>query len=82
MLKFYCSNSRWYLVVCMAHMCLYACLTALGGGLAPNEMTDGVLGYFLPDLDQDITDLQDRLRCNLAVPDGPKPNAPEVFYWI
>ncbi len=49
---------------------------------APNETTDGVLGYFLTDLDQGITELLDSLRCNLAVSDEPKHNVPEVFYWI
>ncbi|KAI4903357.1 hypothetical protein NFI96_000121 [Prochilodus magdalenae] len=33
-------------------------------------------------LDQDITELLDSLKCNLVVPDGPKHNVPEVFYWI
>ncbi len=47
-----------------------------------NEMTDGVLEYFLLDLDQGITELLDRLRCNLAASDGPRYNVPEVFYWI
>ncbi len=47
-----------------------------------NEMTDSVLGYFLPDLDQGITELLDSLRCNLVASDGPKHNVPEVFYWI
>ncbi len=51
-------------------MCLYACLTTTG--YAPNEMTDGVLGYFLPDLDQGIIELLDRLRCDLVPLDGPK----------
>ncbi len=49
---------------------------------APNETTDGVLAYFLPDLDQGIIDLLDSLRCNLAASDEPKHNVPEVFYWI
>ncbi len=49
---------------------------------ALNETADGVLGYFLTDLDQGITELLDSLRCNLAVSDGPKHNVPEVFYWI
>ena len=64
----------------MAPKCLYAYLTI--SGHAPNETTDGVLGYFLPDLDQSITELLNRLRCNLAAPDGPKHNVPEVFFWI
>ncbi len=46
------------------------------------ETTDGVLGYFLPDLDQGITELLESLRCNLTVSDGPKHNVPVVFYWI
>ena len=80
MLNFHCSNSKWYSIVCMAPTCLYACLTTMGH--ATNEMTDGVLGYFLPDLDQGITELLDSLRCNLAASDGPEHNVPEVFYWI
>lgn len=28
--KFHCSNSKWYSVVCMASMRLYACLTMSG----------------------------------------------------
>ncbi len=32
----------------------------------------GVLGYFLPDLEQGITELLDSLRCNLAASDEPK----------
>ena len=56
------------------------CLTMLGHAF--NEMTDGVLGYFLPDLDQSITELLNRLMCNLAAPDGPKHNVPDVFFWI
>ncbi len=44
--------------------------------------TDGVLGYFLPDLDQGITELLESLRFNLTVSDGPKHNVPVVFYWI
>ncbi len=39
----------------MAPICLYACLTT--SGHAPNETTADVLGYFLPDLDQGITEL-------------------------
>lgn len=35
--------------------CLYFCMTT--SGHAPNERTDGVLGYLLPDLDQDIAEL-------------------------
>ncbi len=62
----------------MAPMCLYACLTTLGH--TPNETADGVQGYFLPDLDQGITELLDSLRCNLEASDGPKHNVPEVFY--
>ncbi len=64
----------------MAPTCLYACLTM--SGHAPNETTDGVLGYFLPDLDQGITELLDSLRGNLAGSDGVKQNVPEVFFWI
>ncbi|TWW81314.1 [Protein ADP-ribosylarginine] hydrolase [Takifugu flavidus] len=45
---------------------------------APNEMTNGVLGDLLPDLDQGITELLDSLRINLVAPDGPKHNVPEV----
>ncbi|XP_016321016.1 flotillin-2-like [Sinocyclocheilus anshuiensis] len=60
--------------ICMSSMCLYACLTT--SGHAPNETTDGVLGCFLPDLDQGITELLDSLRCNLAASDGPKHNVP------
>ncbi|XP_067226565.1 adenosine receptor A1-like [Chanodichthys erythropterus] len=41
-------------------------------GHSPNETTDGVLEYFLPVLDQGITELLDSLRCNLAVSDGQK----------
>ncbi len=59
---------------------LECCLSTLGR--APNETTDGVLGYFLPDLDKSITALLDSLRCNLVAMDGPKHNVPEVFYWI
>lgn len=59
---------------------LCACVTTPGH--ATNEMTDCVLGYFLPDLDQGITELLDSLRCNLAALDGPKHNVPEVFNWI
>ncbi|KAK3531505.1 hypothetical protein QTP70_023861 [Hemibagrus guttatus] len=51
-------------------------------GHAPNETTDGVLEYFLPDLDQGITELLDSLRCNQVASDGPKANVPDVFYWI
>lgn len=43
-------------------------------------MTDGVLGYFLPDLDHGITELLNRLRCNLVASDGPKHNVLGVFY--
>ncbi|MEQ2258373.1 hypothetical protein XENORESO_017792 [Xenotaenia resolanae] len=50
-------------------------------GHAPYEMTDGVLGYLLPDPDQSITDLLDSLRCDLAVLEGPKHDVPEMFYW-
>ncbi len=74
LLTFHCSNLKWYSFICMAPACLYACLTA--SGHAPKETKYGVLGYFLPDLDQGITELLDSLRCNL------KHNFPEVFYWI
>ncbi len=60
---------------CMAPTCLYACLTM--SGHAPNETTDGVLGYFLTDLDQGITELLDSLKCNLVASDGPKHNVPD-----
>ncbi|TWW59185.1 hypothetical protein D4764_06G0007150 [Takifugu flavidus] len=46
-------------------------------GHAPNETTNSVLGVFLPDLDQGITELLDSLRINLATQDGPKHNVPE-----
>ncbi len=59
----------------MAPTCLYAWLTT-------NETTDGVLGYFLSDLEQDITELLDSLKCNLAASDGSKHNVPEVFYGL
>ncbi len=72
LLTFHCSNLKWYSFICMAPACLYACLTA--SGHAPKETKYGVLGYFLPDLDQGITELLDSLRCNL------KHNFPEVFY--
>ncbi|KAK3552900.1 hypothetical protein QTP86_028010 [Hemibagrus guttatus] len=62
------SNSKWYSVVRMVPTCSYACLTTSGHAL--NEMTNGVLGYFLPDLDQCIIELLDSLRCNLAASDG------------
>ncbi|KAI4903310.1 hypothetical protein NFI96_031847 [Prochilodus magdalenae] len=44
---------------------------------APNEMTDGVLGDLLPDLDQGITELLDTLKCNLVTSDGPEHKVPE-----
>lgn len=37
-------------------------------------------GELLPDLDQGFTELLDSLRCNLAGPDGPKHNEPEMFF--
>lgn len=43
------------IIVCIAPMRLYACLTM--SGCAPNEKLDYVLGYLLPDLDQGITKL-------------------------
>ncbi len=46
LLKFHCSYSKWYSVVCMPPTCLCACLTS---GHAPNEMTDGVLGWSGPE---------------------------------
>lgn len=38
----------------MSPLTLYACLIMLEH--APNETTDGVLGYFLSDLDQGISE--------------------------
>lgn len=49
-------------------------------GHAPNETTDGVLGDLLPH--QGITELLERLRCNLGASDGPECNGPEVICWI
>lgn len=43
------------IIVCIAPMHLYACLTI--SGCAPNEKLDDVLGYVIPDLDQGITKL-------------------------
>lgn len=57
--NFHWSNSNGYSVVYFAPACLYFCMTT--SGHAPNERTDGVLGYLLPDLDQDITELLDSL---------------------
>lgn len=48
------------IIVCIAPMRLYACLTI--SGCAPNEKLDDVLGYLLPDLDQGITKLLERLN--------------------
>lgn len=63
---------------------LYSCLTTLG--YAPNETMDGVLhgvlGNFLPDLDQVIAKLLYSLRCNMVASDTLKHNVPEEFYWI
>lgn len=35
-------------------------------------MADGALWNLLPDLDQDVTEVVDSLRCNLVVLDGQK----------
>lgn len=51
LLKFHCSNTKWYSVVCMVPMCLYVCLRI--SGHASNE-TGGVLGDIVPDLDQGL----------------------------
>lgn len=51
-------------------------------GNAPNEMMDGVLRDFLPDLEQGVTELLDSLRCKLRESDWPKHNVPEVSHWI
>lgn len=75
--NFYCCNSEWSSVVCFAPTCLYACLTAFGP--APNEMTGGVLEELLSDLDQDINELLDCLRCSQAAPEGPKQEVPEML---
>lgn len=48
------------IIVCIAPTRLYACLTI--SGCAPNEKLDDVLGYLLPDLDQGITKLLERLN--------------------
>lgn len=44
----------------MAHMCLYSCLTMLGH--APNQMTNGVLGDCLTDMDWEITFVQSAVQ--------------------
>ncbi|KAK3569833.1 hypothetical protein QTP86_005863 [Hemibagrus guttatus] len=49
-----------------------------GSEINPSVLLDN----FDEDLDQGITELLDRLRCNLVVSDEPKHNVPEVFYWI
>ncbi|MED6232561.1 hypothetical protein ATANTOWER_032388 [Ataeniobius toweri] len=63
----------------MAPMCLYACLTTLGH--APYDITDGALGYLLPDPNQGIAELLDSQRCNSLVSNW-KHDVPEMFYWI
>lgn len=47
------------------------------------ETTDVVLGYFLPDPDQGITELPGGRRCLLAAAeDGPEPPTPQVVHVI
>lgn len=48
----------------------------------PNEMMDGVPEDLPPDLELGITEILDRLRCNLVASDEWKCNVPEVFCWI
>lgn len=61
-------------VVCVAPMCLYACLTT--GVHAPSEATDGVRGVSPPTLGAGI--LQS-LKSNQATQGGPKENVAEVL---
>lgn len=49
---------------------------------APDEPLDGVLGYLLPDLDQDISGPLDSLWWYLAASDAPIYNIPQVLRWI
>lgn len=63
----------------MPNTCFYMFLTM--SEHAPNDMMYGVLGD-LSDLNQGITELLDRLRCNMVASDGLKHNVPQVFSWI
>lgn len=62
------------IVVCVAPMCLYACLTT--GVHAPSETTDGVRGVSPPTFGAGI--LQS-LKSNQATQGGPKENVAEVL---
>lgn len=70
--KFYWSISEWYSVVCMHAWQDWGMLL----------MSQQMVSWNLPDLDQAITELLYSLWCNLAVSDRPKLNVPEVVYWI
>lgn len=67
-------------VLSMGPTCRYTC--PMKSRYAPNEITGGVLGDLLPDLDQGITEPLDGLRYNAATSDGQQNNVPEVFCLI
>lgn len=58
----------------MTPVCLYALLTT--SGHAPDKSADGVLGDFLPDLGQGISELLDSLWRYLQVSVAPIYNVP------
>lgn len=60
LMKFNGTNPKWYSVVCMDVMCLYASLTM--SGCVPDKRVEGVQGDLITDLEKGITDLLSSLR--------------------